>query len=210
MFWMEIMMSSKTMLPVLGGILLAAVLIGYRLTSRTAYENAAYELELVEGDFEIRRYPELTLASTPMQGSRVGEDGSFMRLFGYISGENARQQKIAMTVPVFMQSDSEEAGSMQFVVPTEVAENGAPEPSADNVSLATRPAGRYAVVRFAGDLNDSTYSVQHERLETWMESLNLSAVTGSVSSAGYDPPWTPGFLRRNEVLVRIENSETNP
>ena len=202
-------MNSKIMLPVVGGILLAAAMIGYRLTSRTAYENAAYEVELVDGDFEIRRYPELTLASTPMQAGS-GEDGSFMRLFGYISGENARQEKIAMTVPVFMESDSDETGNMQFVVPQKTAENGAPEPSADCVSLATRPAGRYAVVRFAGELTDSISKLQYERLGAWMKSRGLTAATDSVSSAGYDPPWTPGFLRRNEVLVQIDESESIP
>nr|WP_298869380.1 heme-binding protein [uncultured Gimesia sp.] len=27
---------------------------------------------------------------------------------------------------------------------------------------------------------------------------------GAAECAGYDPPWTPGPFRRNEVLVRIK------
>ena len=200
----EVPVFDKSIVYLVAGILVAAGVIGYRITSRDAYENAAYVVELADGDFELRLYPELTLASTAMQGSLSGEDGSFMRLFGYISGKNARQEKIAMTVPVFMQSGDDETTSMQFVVPQALAEVGAPEPSAEGVRLTTRPAGRYAVVRFAGELTKATEELQRERLEGWMKARGLSPATPVASSAGYDPPWTPDFLRRNEVLIQLQ------
>jgi hypothetical protein len=29
----------------------------------------------------------------------------------------------------------------------------------------------------------------------------------SAEAAGYDPPFTPGFLRRNEILVRLKDAQ---
>jgi hypothetical protein len=46
------------------------------------------------------------------------------------------------------------------------------------------------------------------KLRSWMESKGLVADvaqdTSGVETAGYDPPFTPGPLRRNEVLIRLK------
>ena len=91
---------------ILYGFFATLIVVGFlawKYTSRTAYEAAEYTVVESEGDFEIRDYPELVLATTEMRSrSPEGDgsgDGSFMRLFGYISGENDQQQKVAMTVP---------------------------------------------------------------------------------------------------------------
>ena len=57
---------------------------GWKLTARNAYEAAEYKTLDQEGQFEIREYPELMLATTSMKVASQGEDGSFMRLFRYM------------------------------------------------------------------------------------------------------------------------------
>lgn len=197
-------MTGKPVIYLWIGIVAAVALFyGWKLTSRSAYEAAEYEVELRSGEIEVRRYPDLMLAATKASMAAEGNDGSFGRLFRYISGANQNQQKISMTVPVFMEPDGEgSAGQMGFVVPKAVAEQGAPQPTAAQVTLETRSGGRFAVLQFAGTLTPKTVDQAEKRLREWMEKQSLTAAD-AIEAAGYDPPWTPGFLRRNEVLIRI-------
>lgn len=182
---------------------------GWQMTSRTAYESADYEVIESDGDFEVREYPELTLAATAMQGDQQGRDGSFMRLFGYISGQNEAEQKISMTTPVFMEMDDKlDSKKMSFVLPKKFENDAAPQPSAAKVAIQTRPAGQYAVVRFSGRLDKELTTRNEKRLRKWMESKGLEA-TDFVEAAGYDSPMTPPPLRRNEVLIRIQEQSVN-
>tara|TARA_B100001939_G_C16753876_1_gene535253 strand:- start:619 stop:771 length:153 start_codon:yes stop_codon:yes gene_type:complete len=40
------------------------------------------------------------------------------------------------------------------------------------------------------------------KLREWIKENNL-VITGDPIEAFYDPPWTPGFLRRNELLIPV-------
>jgi hypothetical protein len=193
---------------------------GWKFTVRNAYESARYSVVRSEGEFEVRNYADLVLVSTTMQFDAQGNDGSFSRLFRYISGDNGQQQKVAMTTPVFMQratqnlkgvtttSEGEQAntnqqGQMAFVVPEEVASGGAPEPENSGVKLLEREGGNFAALRFPGRMGNISLKQKENELRQWLKRQNLAA-TGPVEYAGYDPPWTPGFLRRNEILIRID------
>jgi hypothetical protein len=182
--------------------LLLLVGIAFVATSRAGYETAAYEVKEKDGAFEIREYAPHEVATTSMKlGS---QNGSFGRLFRYISGGNQAEKKIAMTTPVFMPATSEgEMEEMQFVVPAEVTKEGAPAPSQDSVSLKRNPGGPYAVLRHRGWGRGEERREKLEQLRKEIEKRGLKA-KGDPMFAGYDPPWTPGFLRRNEVLIPIE------
>lgn len=184
-------------------LVIGIVFFGWKMVSRSAYETARYEVVEKDGSIEIRSYPELKLVSTSMKFSAQGNDGSFMRLFGYISGKNDSQQKIAMTTPVFMDpEESDKQGKMSFVLPEKFSDRSVPEPSANGVEIDTRPAGRYAVIRFSGWLNDKTAAKAEEKLRSWLAERGLKA-EAEMEAAGYDPPITPGPFRRNEVLLRL-------
>ncbi len=77
----------------------ALAYFGWKLTARSAYESAEYTVLESDSPFETREYPDLMMATTNMQFESQGDDGSFMRLFRYISGGNEREQKVAMTIP---------------------------------------------------------------------------------------------------------------
>lgn len=180
--------------------------LGWNLTARAAYESAEYKVIEKDGDIEIREYPDLVLVSTESQSTFQGSDGSFMRLFRYISGDNAGKQKVAMTTPVFMEGEEGETnsatGRMSFVVPKQVADRGAPQPTSPDVRLQTREGGRFAVIRFSGRMNEQSAKRASQRLLDWVSQRQLKT-EGEVEYAGYDPPWTPGPMRRNEVLIRL-------
>ena len=197
----------------------ALVVIGvlvFNRTTRAGYESAEYRVIETDGKFEVREYPDLMLASTTTKIDAQGRDGSFMKLFRYISGDNQSEQKISMTTPVFMEKDASEA-QMGFVMPKEVAVEGVPVPTSEGVAIRKRTGGRFAVIRFSGRLNEKLAKESETKLRAWMKSKNLTPAETSASEAGtdtpdstnvesasYDPPFTPGPLRRNEVLIRLK------
>lgn len=170
------------------------------------YESAEYEVIESDGAIEIREYPSLMLVATDSKMDAQGRDGSFMRLFRYISGNNAAEQKIAMTTPVFMEGEIGKADvSMGFVMPKEVAEEGAPDPRGEGVKLRERQGGRFAVIRFPGRLSTQLAKEQEAQLREWMKKRGLEGEE-AVEAAGYDPPYTPARLRRNEILIRLKST----
>lgn len=183
----------KKVLFVTLGLVVTAFCIAACATSRAGYETAPYKVIRADGAFEIREYPQLKIATT----ERGKDNDSFMRLFRYIDGGNVKQEKIAMTTPVFMVN-----GNMAFVVP-EKHKADTPAPSSAQVSVATIKAQRVAAYRFSGSRTKDSEPKALEKLRAWMQQNNMQEA-GKPFSAYYDPPWTPGSLRRNEVLIPME------
>ena len=175
-------------------VVVSTAYFGWKLTARGAYESAEYTVLESDGSFEKREYPDLMMATTDM-GSRIqGGDGSFGRLFQYISGGNEDKQKVAMTTPVFMEPEArDKQGQMGFVLPKRVTELRVPKPSNEEVEIRKRSGGRFAVIRFAGRMNSESLAKAEEKLRQWMNDRELVG-EGRAESAGYDPPWTPGPL----------------
>ena len=191
------------------------VLVGvfaWNAVARAAYESAEYEVITAEGKFEVREYPDLMLVTATTKLDAQGRDGSFMKLFRYISGANESDKKISMTTPVFMENDkSDSTAQMGFVMPKDIADEGVPAPTGKGVDVRKRAGGRFAVLRFSGQLNTKLAKESEAKLRTWMASKGLVAddsdESSGVETAGYDPPFTPGPLRRNEVLIRLKQNE---
>lgn len=168
---------------------------------KETYESPDYHVVKSEGAFEIRNYPESSMVTTPMQ--QRGADGSFMRLFGFISGKNDQNEKISMTVPVIMSGP--ESGTMSFVVPKKVSLKGIPKPTDSSIQITSMHEGSYAVYRFSGRAKPADYAKAAMALNHWIvgNGLKCYKIPSSPLLASYNPPWTPGFMRRNEVLIRI-------
>ncbi|SMP59612.1 SOUL heme-binding protein [Neorhodopirellula lusitana] len=225
------------------GLALISV-FAWNLTVRAGYESAEYKVVESDGQFEVREYPDLMLVATKTQIDAQGRDGSFMKLFRYISGANEAEQKISMTTPVFMENDAADTQvQMGFVMPKEVAVEGVPVPTGPDVDVRKRPGGRFAVFRFSGRMNAKLAKESEAKLRAWMETKGLdpanangsdaeggnqsdasegdalnpaggasdnsgsqSVTSSGVEAASYDPPFTPGPLRRNEILIRLKDS----
>jgi DNA gyrase inhibitor GyrI len=183
-------------------LMLAGVVVvvaGCKAT-RGGYESAPYKVVRRDRKFELRDYPSLTVVETPMSGrGSNGADGSFNRLFRFITGNNEANQKIAMTTPVFM-SSNETNRAMAFVMPSGEKVEQLPKPKDANVTIREVAAGRYAVLRYSGGRSTEKEADAERRLKSWMEAQRLPAKPPPVFGY-FDPPWTPAFLRRNEVML---------
>jgi hypothetical protein len=64
------------------------------------------------------------------------------------------------------------------------------------------PERRVAARRFSGGSNETRYQQNADALEAAL-ARDGRAGEGRVYFARYDPPWKPGFLKRNEALVAL-------
>jgi hypothetical protein len=175
-----------------------------KTTTRAGVETPDYNVvkrdQQQDATFEIRSYDDMQLVTTSA-GKNAGTNGSFMQLFRYISGDNAGSEKIAMTTPVIMEREKQQ-DQMSFILPAKVKAAGAPSPKGAKVSLKSLPALKLAVHRFKGTDKPATEAAASAKLMRWVQEQKLSSY-GEPFFAYYDPPWTPLFLRKNEVMVRL-------
>ena len=168
-------------------------------------DTIPYDITGKEGAIEYRHYPGLVLATVDSPGNDTG----FNLLFAYISGSNKARGKIPMTSPVITSEKIpmtspvvSDAMSMSFVMPAGKSREDIPDPLDNRVRITTLPEREVAVIRFRG------YASQQEVDET-MSLLQEGLKNAGITTAGqpflmrYNPPWTPGFLRRNEVGIEI-------
>jgi hypothetical protein len=179
----------------------ALILVGCQAT-RAGYESAPYKTVRSDGKFQVRDYPALTIVETPLGGSRSGDDGSFMRLFRFITGSNEAKEKISMTTPVFMSGSGSNA-TMAFVMPAKLAGTQVPKPTDGSLRVRELNPGRFVVLRFSGGRNTKKEAESLGRLQSWMKAQGLKELPSPIYGY-FDPPWTPGFLRRNEVMLRTD------
>jgi len=194
----------KRKMPLIGAIILLVGLAGFWLvsTSRAATETPEYKVIRTDGKFEIRDYPALTVATTPMEGEEM--NGGFGNLFRFITGSNEGSEKIAMTAPVLIDTTTDKK-TMSFIMPKAAVEKGVPKPAGEKVSLGKVEAARYAVLRFDGGRTAENEAAAMASLKARLEAEKLTG-KGAPKFAYYDPPWTPTFMRRNEVMIRIDKA----
>jgi effector-binding domain-containing protein len=178
-------------------------------------EEAAYTVEKTDGDFQVRRYAPQVVAETVVDGT-LEEAGNkaFRPLFNYISGANRSKGKIAMTAPVALQREEEKIAmtapvgqeavsnhwAITFMMPTNFTMETLPVPADEKVRLRAIPARRMAAVQYSGTWSQKRYDRNLARLRDWMKANGLIAA-GEPIWARYNPPFTPWFMRRNEILV---------
>jgi hypothetical protein len=179
---------------------LTALMLAGCAAVRGGYESAPFRTARKDGRFELRDYPALAVVETSMSPGG-GDDGSFMRLFRFITGANQGEQKIAMTTPVFI-SGGPTNGTMAFVMPAKLKPGDVPRPTDAQLRVRELEGGRFAVLRFSGGRSARNESEALARLRAWVESQGLQAVSSPIYGY-FDPPWTPSFLRRNEAMLRV-------
>ena len=199
-------------LPVLLGLLFAGTAM--------ATPEPDFKLILQEGPFSVREYPALVVAEVTVAGTQdQAANAGFRLLAGYIFGGNTPREKIAMTAPVVQQRSTEgeniamtapvtQSGkdgrwTVRFVMPSGYTLQTLPKPNDARVKLLELPPARVAVVRFSGLVSERDVERQTGLLREFMASKKLRAA-GEPSLARYNPPWTPWFLRRNEVMLPVE------
>jgi hypothetical protein len=167
-------------------------------------EQAKYEILKKIGKIEIRRYPRLVIARVDGYG-----DGGFNLLFRFITGNNRQKSDIVMTAPVVSEEIAmtapvlSEKGSIAFIMPEGYTMETTPEPLDDRVKIVEVPERVVAALKFSGRWSNSIFKKKTKELLVEIENARLK-VAGQVFSMRYNKPFTPWFLRRNEVAVPID------
>ena len=60
-----------------------------------------------------------------------------------------------------------------------------------------------AAIRFSGYFQQDVINKKKQSLSQWLEEEGLET-EGDFIVAGYNPPWVPGFLARNEVMIKSQ------
>ena len=180
-------------------------------------ETPRYSVLQKEHEIEIRQYAAYIQAEVAVGGSyyRTDIETGVEILAGYIFGNNLSKQKIEMTTPV-QASQSERiamttpvtvtAGpnfTVAFIMPSAYTLETLPEPKDSRIRFRLIPARSVVAVRFSGYFQQGMINRQKERLAGWLAESGYET-EGDFIVAGYNPPWVPGFLARNEVMVQIK------
>jgi SOUL heme-binding protein len=166
---------------------------------------------------ELRQYAPYVVAEVVLDApaDQAGNQ-AFPILAGYIFGKNRGERKFAMTAPVTQTAvpvkmemtapvtQSAVAGGMrvQFVLPRGVTLESAPEPLDPRVQLRLVPAGQWAVIRYSGTWSASNDAEHLALLRAEVDKAGI-ATQGEPVLARYNAPFTPWFLRRNEIWLAL-------
>jgi len=167
-------------------------------------DQAKYAALKEIGKVEIRRYLRLVIAKVDGYG-----DGGFNLLFSFITGNNRQKSNVAMTAPVVSEEIAmtapvlSETGSIAFVMPQGFTLETTPAPLDDQVKIVEVPERVVAALRFSGRWSKLVFKKKSKELLEELDKAKIKT-TGNVFSMRYNGPFTPWFLRRNEVAVPIE------
>ena len=186
--------------------------------SSHAIEEPDFEIVQRLDAVEIRQYAPYVVAEVTVPGP---EDSAGSRAFpllaGYIFGKNKGERKMAMTAPFTQtptpvkmamtapvtQAPTAEGYRVQFVLPKGVTLETAPEPLDARVKIREVPAAKVAAVKFSGFWSEDNYQRHLSQLTSGLTTAGVRWKGEPVYSR-YDAPWTPWFMRRNEIWLALE------
>ena len=182
-----------------------------------AVEEAEYTVVREDGDVEIREYAPAIVAETVVSGDfEDAGNAAFRKLFKYIDGNNRTGGEIAMTAPVSQeqrgekiamtspvsQEASENGWAVAFMMPASFTMETIPQPNDPAVVIREVPAYRAAAIRYSGTWSEKNYQEHLRKLKSWLQESGLKPA-GDPVWARYNAPFTPWFMRRNEILVPL-------
>lgn len=199
---------------IIGIVLIGAIAAGPIMSD---VETPNYEIVKSQDAIEIRQYEPMIIAKVQMNGKREDAIGGGFRLLAdYIFGNNIANQDIAMTAPVQQQESTkiamtapvqhQSAGNywqVSFVMPSEYTMDTLPKPVNERVVLKEIPAKTFAAITFSGTNSDENVKAHEKILLEYVEANDLSVIS-TPKYAFYNPPWTLPPMRRNEVMIEIQ------
>lgn len=197
-------------------IFLLAILTGSQVM---ALEKPQYKVLYADGNIEYRQYQPYLVAETVVTDEIDRNDAAnkgFMRLFKYITGANTAQTKIDMTAPVqqakvsaeiamtapVQQARSADGWRIAFMLPGKFSLTDAPVPDDESITVHEVPGRVMAVIRYSGRWTTSNVEKNEAILMQHLTDQAITAV-GTIETAAYNAPFTPPFMRRNELMLEV-------
>lgn len=201
----------------LGATVLVVVCLGTYSRLSHATEEPDYQVVRNLDGAEVRQYAPYAVAEVVVPGPAddAGQQ-AFPILADYIFGKNKGERKLAMTAPVTQVavpvklemtapvSQVAVPGGIvvQFVLPKGVTAASAPEPLDARVMLREVAPAPVAVIRYSGFWSESNYAKHLAMLQQVLRTADLKW-TGEPVYARYNAPFTPWFMRRNEIWLTL-------
>ena len=91
---------------------------------------------------------------------------------------------------------------IQFFMEPQYTLQSLPKPKDDRVKLREIPGYDAVAIRFSGSWEEEHMREQQTALEAYLQQQKLRT-TGEPIFAYYNHPFTPWFLKRNEVIYRL-------
>ena len=164
-----------------------------------------YEILKTIAKVEIRKYPKLLLATV----KGLEDNDAFSLLFDYISGSNQKRQRVEMTAPVLTSEKIEmtapvisSESKMSFVMPAKFTIDNLPKPNNPQVKIEESPGAKMAMIRFKGYARPKDVEKFKAELLSVLARNNIKT-EGEPVLMRYNSPFAPGFMRRNEVGIKI-------
>lgn len=171
-------------------------------------ETPAYKVVEKDRNIEVRYYESMLLQSVKVSGNQYKSlRQGFRPLVNYIGAKGREGEKISMTAPV-MQSlgNTNNEWIVSFSMPSKYSKKTLPEPNDKQVYSEQLKPIMAAVIRFSGktDRSGSLIKEKEKTLLNWLKNRDFKIVS-KPKYLFYNDPSTPGFLRRNEVMVIISD-----
>ena len=171
-------------------------------------ETPAYKVVEKDRNIEIRYYESMLLQSVKVSGNQYKSlRQGFRPLVNYIGAKGREGEKISMTAPV-MQSlgNTNNEWIVSFSMPSKYSKKTLPEPNNKQVYSEEIKPTMAAVIRFSGkaDGGGSLIKEKEKVLLDWVKNRDFKIISKS-KYLFYNDPSTPGFLRRNEIMVIISD-----
>lgn len=154
--------------------------------------------------FELRHYQSFTMVESIDSDLRSYQ--GFRLVFDFIQGNNKDKQKISMTAPVVNNLDDKGIKTTAFVMPPQMKYEDVPLPLDHNLKRVLIPERICAVYKFSFNPKMENIRNYEQLLRSWIKQEGFKIV-GELQLARYNPPFIPGFLKRNELWFEVIEKE---
>ena len=189
-------------------------------TNLSALEEPKYSVLKEYENFEIRNYASYLVAEVDIEGSynKTGNE-AFRILAGYIFGDNQSSMKMNMTAPVESEAiqPSERMNmtapvfsnknvngyTYRFVMESKYTQETLPVPNNSKIRITEIKDRVMAVISFSGRWSQKNFEKHEQILVNDLKNEGIGVASEAIY-ARYNAPFTPWFLRRNEIMFEIE------
>ena len=187
-------------------IILPLLILGFWILIPFFLENPKYTILEKNNHFQIRKYDEMTIAKITTVGERYeGLRKGFIPLARYIGAKDREGPKISMTAPVMQQKIINDNWEISFYMPSKFDTDQLPISENNQIKIVTTPSKIMAVITFSGVAKTELLENKFTNLIKWIEEINYEIILGSKPIYSYyNDPSTPGFLRKNEIMIPVE------
>jgi hypothetical protein len=181
---------------------------------------------------EIRRYAPVLVAEATFENMQMREalSNGFRAIAGFIFGKNIApgssdsstkvamtspvtleasplpNAKIAMTAPVTAEAVSPDTYKVSFIMPSKYTMDTLPTPINDKVTIKEIPARTLAALTWSGKgPNQEAMTQKADELRAVLDQAGIKPTSSHVHLWQYHPPFAPSWMRRNEVLLEVND-----